>query len=218
MSLSPRDQDRSASISWANQANDDDLFSLHGPVGLEAANNRDHVIRAQILLNHAGAYDMEQLGGPTGWAGGELVRGLRKYQRGRGLTVDGLMLPDGETITALRQDLGEALAGQRAPTADQVDQHHDILAQHRADDGDTPPPRTALVMQGESAPAWMQRQTEIMSDADQDDSIRFESGRQISQAVPMPRLPLGPSTGIPLLRPPSGPITGIPLSDPTKGD
>lgn len=58
-----------------------DLFRLTGAIGAEAPNNRDDVIRAQILLGRTGDLDLERLGGPTGWPGGELIRGLRRYQR-----------------------------------------------------------------------------------------------------------------------------------------
>lgn len=137
-----------------------DLFRFTGAVGPEAANARDDVIRAQVLLGQTGDLDLESLGGPTGWPGGELTRGLKRYQRRKGLTVDGLMLPDGETITALQDDLYDRLARYRTPTTAEVDRFHDRLARYRADgsddvkrprielerlDGGTPPMRCGQV-------------------------------------------------------------------------
>lgn len=170
---------------------DGDLFRLAGPIGFEAANARDDVIRAQILLSHAGAYDLDRLGGPTGWAGGELVRGIRSYQKRKGLTVDGLMLPDGETMQTLREDLGETLSSQSAPRAGEIDTHHEIMARHRAQgDDEAPPPRTPIVMPGEGLPAFVRRQDagpgEIRSDADDDRGPAFRNGAQVAVAPALP--------------------------------
>lgn len=75
------------------------------------------------------------LGAPTGWPGGELWRGIRKYQKRKGLTVDGILQPldsqgvdengVGETLFALRNDLGDTFAGRRVPTPDEVDRHYE---------------------------------------------------------------------------------------------
>jgi hypothetical protein len=160
-----------------------DLFRLTDAVGPEAANSRDDVIRAQILLGHAGDLDLDALGGPTGWPGGELTRGLKRYQRRKGLMIDGLMLPDGETIRALQGDLYDRLARYTAPTADEVDNHHDKLARHPADLKEWP--RTALTMPGEEAPAYVQRAGMVASDADTADSPAFAPGAQVAQALPV---------------------------------
>lgn len=159
-----------------------DLFRLSGPVGREAANARDDVIRAQILLNHAGNYDLDRLGGPTGWAGGELVRGLRDYQRRKGLTVDGLMLPDGETMAALQEDLSDLLGRYNAPTTAEVDEHHNRLAREREDDDRKVQTRPAIVMPGESAPAYVQR---VVSDVGDDQAPSLLPGAQIAQVLPI---------------------------------
>ncbi|MEK9971580.1 MAG: peptidoglycan-binding domain-containing protein, partial [Ferrovibrio sp.] len=160
------------------------LFRLTGAVGPEAANSRDDIIRAQILLGHAGDLDLDALGGPTGWPGGELTRGLRRYQRRKGLTVDGLMLPDGETINALQDDLYDRLARYKAPTTAEVDDHHDRLARYRPGERDALP-QTALRMPGEDAPAYVQRQGVSISDVDDSVAPAFTSGAQVAQALPV---------------------------------
>lgn len=186
-----------------------DLFRITGAVGPEAANARDDVIRAQILLGQTGDLDLDSLGGPTGWPGGELTRGLKRYQRRKGLTADGLMLPDGETINALQEDLYDRLARYKAPTTAEVDDHHDKLARYRADESENAlPPRTALAMPGSGLPAYVralaentnQRRAEpqplsaVMSDVDGDASLGFMPGAQVAQAA----LPVNPAMAAPV--------------------
>ncbi|PJI39609.1 peptidoglycan-binding domain-containing protein [Ferrovibrio sp.] len=174
-----------------------DIFNLTGAIGPEAANARDDVIRAQILLGESGDLDLGSLGGPTGWPGSELTRGLKRYQRRKGLTVDGLMLPDGETIHAL-QALGERFAGSHAPTTAEVDDHHDRLARYRAEDSeDVELPRLELpraddgrvpadartVATDSDRLATIQPLSEVKSDIDDDGSLRFTPGAQVAQAA-----------------------------------
>ncbi len=159
-----------------------DLFRITGAVGPEAANARDDVIRAQILLGQTGDFDLDSLGGPTGWPGSELTRGLRRYQRRKGLTVDGLMLPDGETIRALQADLHDGLADYRAPTTIEVDGFHDRLARYRDDgDEDVDPPRLELPRADGNRLEALPR-AEVRSDADVDASPGFTPGAQVAQA------------------------------------
>lgn len=113
------------------------LFHLHGSVGDLGDNDRQDVIKTQVLLGNAGYYDLLGLGGPTGWPGSELTRGLRRFQKDRGLAVDGVMLPDGETIKALRDELSYKLRAYDAPSPEEADQHHAESAQ-RGEDDDRP--------------------------------------------------------------------------------
>jgi len=106
----------------------DDLFRLSGSVGELGDNQRQDVIKTQVMLGRTGHLDFGTLGGPTGWPGGELTRGLRSYQKDRGLTVDGVMLPDGETLHSLSGELPD-MSGYRVPTPQDVDRHHAQLAQ-----------------------------------------------------------------------------------------
>src|SRR3546814_11126854 len=110
-------------------ANDDDLFRLSGSVGEQGDNDRQDVIKAQILFGNSGHFDLPGLGGPTGWPSEGLTRGMRGYQKDRGLTVDGIMLPGGETLDSLNSELGDRLAGEAVPTPDEVDSQHDRRVQ-----------------------------------------------------------------------------------------
>jgi len=107
---------------------DDGYFHLGGTVGREAANARPDVLRAQTALAEAGYFDTRATEGPTGWYGKPLELAIRRYQKDRGLTVDGYMAPDGETITALRNDAGPALAQRPVPDLKTVDEHHERRA------------------------------------------------------------------------------------------
>lgn len=176
-----------------------DLFRFTGAVGPEAANARDDVIRAQVLLGQTGDLDLESLGGPTGWPGGELTRGLKRYQRRKGLTVDGLMLPDGETITALQDDLYDRLARYRTPTTAEVDRFHDRLARYRADGSDdVKRPRIELERLDGGTPPYALRSgadtpqsSGVQSDIYFDQSPTFTPGAQVAQIA----LPVNPAAG-----------------------
>lgn len=160
------------------------LFDIAGPVGPEAENARDDVIRTQILLGQTGDLDLDSLGGPTGWPGGELTRGLRRYQRRKGLTVDGLMLPDGETIAALQDDLHDRLAGVRAPTTAEVDDFHDRMARYLRGDGsdDAELPRLELPRADGGRPrVEALPRAEVRSDVDVDTALDFTPGAQVAQ-------------------------------------
>lgn len=186
MSLLPIDRDQNP-VPPSSIPDFGDLFRLTGAIGSEAANARDDVIRAQILLGQSGDLDLDSLGGPTGWPGGELTRGLKRYQRRKGLTVDGLMLPDGETINALQEDLGERLAGYRAPTTAEVDHHHDKLARYRAEDSEsTESPHLELPRADDRRPAYAlrtdtPRPATVVSDVGFDRPQPFVPGTQVAQ-------------------------------------
>lgn len=111
---------------------DDDLFRLVGSVGEQGDNDRQDVIKAQILLGESGYFNLPGLGGPTGWPSGGLSRGMRDYQKDRGLPVDGIMLPGGATMQSLSSELGDRLAGHAVPKPDEVDRQHAERAQQLA--------------------------------------------------------------------------------------
>lgn len=108
--------------------NSPSYFSLDGPVGRGSANDRPDVIKAQTLLGNAGYYDLVGTDGPTGWYGEPLERAMRRYQKDNGLTVDGVMLPGGETVSSLRTLLGPRLDAFHPPGPDEIDEHHDRIA------------------------------------------------------------------------------------------
>lgn len=188
MSLLPIDPDQNP-FQPAALPDFGDLFRITGAIGPEAANARDDVIRAQILLGESGDLDLDSLGGPTGWPGGELTRGLKRYQRRKGLTIDGLMLPDGETIKALQSDLYDRLARYKAPTTAEVDYFHDRLARYR-DDGsdDARRPRIELRSSADAPGSF-----EVKSDINLDQSATFTPGAQVAQLA----LPINPAMTAP---------------------
>lgn len=200
MSLLPIDPDQNP-VQPSSLPDFGDLFRIAGTVGPEAANARDDVIRAQILLGQSGDLDLDSLGGPTGWPGSELTRGLKRYQRRKGLTVDGLMLPDGETINALQEDLYDRLARYRAPTTAEVDRFHDRLARYRADGSDeVKRPRIELErLDGEAltyalrSDADTPRSSDVKSDIDLDQAVTFTPRAQVAQAA----LPVNPAMTAP---------------------
>lgn len=114
----------------------DNPFVFSGSVGRFGDNDRADVIRAQILLGNAGYYDLPMPGVPTGWPGAGLERAISAYQKDRGLTPDGRILPlppggvdaagRGETIAALQGDFGEGLDGYRVPQPEDVDRFYAI--------------------------------------------------------------------------------------------
>jgi len=180
-----------------------DPFRLKGSVGPGGDNFREDVIRAQVLLGNSGDYDLASLGAPTGWPGGELWRGIRKYQKRKGLTTDGTLLPFGEdgvsengvgeTLFALRDDLGDAFAGRRVPTPEEVDRHYE-----GPDPGDTP----EIALRNESGMP-PQYPLGTVSDADMPASPGWRDGAQVAQVmVPMPPRAITP--------PPAGATGRIP--------
>jgi hypothetical protein len=180
-----------------------DPFRFKGSVGLGGDNFRDDVIRAQVLLGNSGDFDLASLGAPTGWPGGELWRGIRKYQKRKGLTVDGILQPVGadgvgedgigETVSALHDDLGGIFAGRRAPTPDEVDRHYE-----EPDRGDSP----EIAVRDDSGTV-PQYPLGTVSDVDYHSSPPWRDGAQMAQlAWPPPRavnvaLPPGTTRGIP---------------------
>ena len=81
-------------------------FDLAGGVGRGTRNARADVARLETLLHRAGHYDVSGTGGPTGYFGPPQEDAIRAYQKARGLTVDGLVLPNGETMAALGNEIG----------------------------------------------------------------------------------------------------------------
>lgn len=168
-----------------------DPFRFKGSVGLGGDNFRDDVIRAQVLLGNSGDYDLAALGAPTGWPGGELWRGIRKYQKRKGLTVDGILQPVGadgvgedgigETVFTLWDDLGTAFDGRRVPTPDEVDRHYDGPV--RSDWGkENHAPQLEIALRDESGTS-PQYPLGTVSDADYPSQPEWRDGAQVAQAV-----------------------------------
>lgn len=77
-------------------------FDLQDSVGNGRSNRRSDVFRLQTLLHREGDLDAATTGGPTGYWGGRDDTALRRFQKTNGLTMDGWVTPDGETLRALR--------------------------------------------------------------------------------------------------------------------
>lgn len=182
-------------------------FRFTGSVGPGGDNFREDVIRAQLLLGNSGDYDLASLGAPTGWPGGELWRGIRKYQKRKGLTVDGILQPlgeqgvgadgVGETLFALRDELSAAFDGRRVPTPDEVDRHYEDPDRSNQNKGDgSPLPEIAVRDESGGLPQYPLGT--VVSDADFSSQPMWQDGAQVAQAVPIPPRvapPLAGATG-----------------------
>lgn len=184
---------------------------ITGPVGREAANDRQDVINAQVMLANAGYLDLAATGGPTGWPGSELVRALTRFQRDHGATPDGLLLPEGfnddprngETLRLMQEALGGRLDGFAIPTPDQVDRHHagpDAAAGNRI---------TVTADPGRGLPAGVvmpEDERQVLTDADDGDPMPLQPDRQYAQTVlpvsPPPALAAGAGAALPAGTPP----------------
>ena len=184
-----------------------DPFRFSGSVGLGGDNFRDDVIRAQVLLGNSGDYDLASLGAPTGWPGGELWRGIRRYQKRKGLTVDGILQPMGpegigedgigETLFALQNDLGNSFTGRRAPTPEEVDRHYE---EPGGSDRGAAPSEIAVRNEGGAPPQYP---LGTVSDADFPSQPEWRDGAQVVQATPIQPPYLLPPPGAPYNTPQS---------------
>ena len=108
---------------------DDDFFSLGAPVGPGQPNRREDVIKVETILGNTGHHDLAKTDGQLGWWGDRQEKAVKAWQGGNGLKVDGLLKPNGPTITSLKQAAGGLLGRFKPPTPDEVDEHHGRLAQ-----------------------------------------------------------------------------------------
>lgn len=77
------------------------LDVLTGSVGRNGTNNRLDVAKVESLLGTHGYFDLDATGGPTGYAGVRLENATKRFQKDKGLRVDGRLAPGGETIMTL---------------------------------------------------------------------------------------------------------------------
>ena len=100
---------------WAEGHDLPDLFGHDGmldikePVGPAARNRRPDVAKLETFLDALGEHDAARTDGPTGFYGIGFEDNLKAYQARNGLTPDGLVNPDGATLTRIKQDLAETL-------------------------------------------------------------------------------------------------------------
>jgi hypothetical protein len=182
-----------------------DPFRFTGSVGPGGDNFRKDVIRAQVLLGNSGDYDLASLGAPTGWPGGELWRGIRKYQKRKGLAADGFLLPVGEagvgadgvgeTVSALQDDLGDSFTGRRVPTPKEVDRHYDEGERRRSKDEENGPPLSEIAVRSEDGAALQYPLGTVVGDADFPAPPEWRDGAQVAQAIPVRSLLAPPPIG-----------------------
>ncbi|WP_374302399.1 peptidoglycan-binding protein [Ferrovibrio sp.] len=103
----PADPVWTTACAWMNGASlrqlfGDLIFDLLEGVGEGQANRRADVAKLQALLHREGDLDLFASGGPTGYWTKREATALRSFQQRHGLKVDGLVAPDGETLTLLR--------------------------------------------------------------------------------------------------------------------
>ena len=105
----------------------DSLFSLSDGVGEGQANKPRDVAKVQSLLGNWNEKVLERNQGPTGYWGSADGDAVWDYQRTHGLKVDGFLRPGGQTLRSLRRNLGGLMKGNRAPTEQEVEDHHGDL-------------------------------------------------------------------------------------------
>lgn len=103
----PGDPLQAAREAWMNGASLRDLcgetvFDLADSVGAGCANRPGDVFRLQALLHREGDLDAFATGGPTAVWDARCDAALRSFQRACGLAADGIVLPGGATMQALR--------------------------------------------------------------------------------------------------------------------
>lgn len=183
------------------------------------------MIKAQLLRGNANHFRMLGRGIPTGWAGGELFRGIRAFQKEKGLTADGILLPlgphgvdengVGETMMALRGDLGGKLAGYEAPTPQEVDAHYENEARFSGapEGSDLRNPPSAILTYDENGeaehPVGVKAKAtaqQTVSDIDGPQQLPWQDGGRLAAApvaqalqgsavTVLPPGPAAPSTG-----------------------
>ncbi len=94
------------------------LFGLiKGPVGNNMDNNQEDVLMVKRRLNKAGYFNnLYQRPEPHGFITKEMDMGIRAFQKDKGLKVDGILLPRGETENALRLKIGDDIEREELPS------------------------------------------------------------------------------------------------------
>jgi peptidoglycan hydrolase-like protein with peptidoglycan-binding domain len=201
MTLLPREETPSPFPPFTGDT--DNPFVFSGSVGRFGDNDRADVIRAQILLGNAGYYDLPMPGVPTGWPGSGLERAIVAYQKDRGLTPDGQLLPlpaggvdaagRGETVAALQDDFGERLDGYGVPRPEDVDRFY--TQRHSAEDA---PPASNIVLTSDA-----QQDGEPVGMIRPGKRLPRQPAQQFAQvALPLPTPPVATDAPVPNERPP----------------
>ncbi|CAA7614335.1 hypothetical protein MTBLM5_130040 [Magnetospirillum sp. LM-5] len=125
-------------------SSDDDFFSLGAPVGPGQPNRREDVIKVETILGNTGHHDLAKTDGPLGWWGDRQEKAVKDWQGENGLKVDGMLKPNGPTISSLKQAAGGLLGGFKPPSPDEVDDHHDRLGRGEPGILNTRPARLSI--------------------------------------------------------------------------
>lgn len=78
---------------------------INGMVGDQRENRPEDVRKVKSALDRLGYFDFRKEPEPHGYITREMDSGIRRYQKERGLRVDGWLKPGGETEKSLRKDL-----------------------------------------------------------------------------------------------------------------
>ncbi len=78
---------------------------ITGMVGDQRENRPEDVRKVKSALDRLGYFDFRKEPEPHGYVTREMDSGIKRYQKERGLRVDGWLRPGGETESALKRDL-----------------------------------------------------------------------------------------------------------------
>ena len=87
----------------------DALFKTRAGVGRDQVNGQIDMAKVESLLEQAGVIDLTGYKGPTGLFSYDKEDAIKDFQPGNGLRVDGAIKPNGETMRALKAQLGPKL-------------------------------------------------------------------------------------------------------------
>ncbi len=83
----------------------DALFETRAGVGRDQVNGQIDMAKVESLLEQAGAIDLTGYKGPTGLFSYDKEDAIKDFQAGNNLTIDGKIMPNGQTMRALRAQL-----------------------------------------------------------------------------------------------------------------
>jgi len=92
-------------------------FQIRNVVGMEGMNSRRDVAKVESLLGCAVALDLAKTDGVTGFFGARTDDAVRKFQKDRGLKVDGLISPNGPAVKTLSAESGDYTPLRLLPSA-----------------------------------------------------------------------------------------------------
>ena len=83
----------------------DALFETRAGVGRDQVNGQIDMAKVESLLEQAGAIDLTGYKGPTGLFSYDKEDAIKDFQAGNNLKIDGKIMPNGQTMRALRAQL-----------------------------------------------------------------------------------------------------------------